>query len=845
MKNIEFYVFANKNKIYEMTEPTATLECPVTPERIDQCPATPEGRISNGSGDQRADSPATNDSSDRTGTSSPPPNCAICLGRCINKCFTDNCVHHFCFNCLLEWSKIKPECPLCKQTFKSIIHNVRSPSQYEEYIVTPRPHAQPLLHRLNVFLSERPRFRYRATLQVRPHESEAIQQLLFQQAAPDHVFYDGWIQPNNRSNQNRFRRHVYDLNLYALPLSDITGRQRECSALFYRENPAQIHRLMPWLSREIHVLSNNIGHRTEYITNMIQNMLEEFDISSSTFLEALEPHLILRTRHFIHEFLVFARSPYDMYGYDRNVRYGEPGDIPRFLESNIDPVVISTEEEITDDEEEDDDVRLITRGGSARTEFTIETRSNMSTVIVMGSLGRSTYSNDVSMPRDERHGAELENGNNTLISGSNGTGPLHVAAGATTQTEQNASGSQVAPVVESLLTDSDSDDCLFVREQKPPHLRTPELVVLNSEDEDSDVVFVEENEQNLNELEKKISVAPKKRIRMDESNDNASESEEVDSKYIPKIEMEISPQVETQSTVLAYSSSQPSTSTAVVNKNVSDFYFQPIKKIKTKSEHYKCFSSSSEEDEHPDNTENGPSTSISTSKTDLKRKLYFKPIRKHKVNPKNKNKIFDSSSSSSGSSDEEVDNDRDANDESTNDVANEMAKPGPSMINTPNNRHTFSKYVKYCHPSSSSDSSSSSSHEEYRIYNASKRKKQKATAAKRTSSQKSTSSSRSKNRGRSSGSKSVTSALIKKSIKNKKKSNKRSRKSKSYVIKINSSDSDSSSNTSSQSGKSRGGGADGDSSFDTGENHRTKKIQKLKLRLKRHHDTTTTSSDSD
>lgn len=31
--------------------------------------------------------------------------------------------------------QIKPECPLCKQTFKSIIHNVTSMDSYDEYKV--------------------------------------------------------------------------------------------------------------------------------------------------------------------------------------------------------------------------------------------------------------------------------------------------------------------------------------------------------------------------------------------------------------------------------------------------------------------------------------------------------------------------------------------------------------------------------------------------------------------------------------------------------------------------------------------------------------------------------------
>lgn len=40
------------------------------------------------------------------GRGSPPPNCAICLGTCRNKSFTDSCLHQFCFKCLLTWSKV-------------------------------------------------------------------------------------------------------------------------------------------------------------------------------------------------------------------------------------------------------------------------------------------------------------------------------------------------------------------------------------------------------------------------------------------------------------------------------------------------------------------------------------------------------------------------------------------------------------------------------------------------------------------------------------------------------------------------------------------------------------------
>ncbi|XP_057373350.1 uncharacterized protein LOC130694295 [Daphnia carinata] len=58
--------------------------------------------------------------------------CAICLGVPDNKSFASNCLHEFCFICLLEWSKIKAECPLCMQPLCSIIHNVKFDHEYDE-----------------------------------------------------------------------------------------------------------------------------------------------------------------------------------------------------------------------------------------------------------------------------------------------------------------------------------------------------------------------------------------------------------------------------------------------------------------------------------------------------------------------------------------------------------------------------------------------------------------------------------------------------------------------------------------------------------------------------------------
>lgn len=56
------------------------------------------------------DSENSNDDQQRQQSNqSPPPNCSICLSRVKSKCFTDSCMHQFCFSCLLEWSKVRSD----------------------------------------------------------------------------------------------------------------------------------------------------------------------------------------------------------------------------------------------------------------------------------------------------------------------------------------------------------------------------------------------------------------------------------------------------------------------------------------------------------------------------------------------------------------------------------------------------------------------------------------------------------------------------------------------------------------------------------------------------------------
>ncbi|XP_059613168.1 E3 ubiquitin-protein ligase Topors [Phlebotomus argentipes] len=385
------------------------VECPSTPEHLDLPPTPDRNDVHD------LNSPQASDQEPEETPASPPPNCAICLGQCRNKSFTDSCLHQFCFKCLLEWSKVKAECPLCKQAFKSIIHNVRSIDQFDEHLVHPQ---QSILQRLDFLLSEPPRFRFSATLQVGPSENEAIQRFF----APTG---NRFVQPY------RFRQLVYANHLYAEPLTDITGRYRECTAMFYRDNPAQIHRLMPFISRESRSLLGTEEQASSAVSQILV-LLTLHDITSPGFRSRIRHIFGENTDHFIHELYNFAQAPYDLIGYDNHVRYvgrngatssesRRPHNIPLRLSAPF----------------EDDSVRMM-----------VPPEDVAPPPILPQSSSQAAARNSVI----------FQLGRNIEISSTSA---------------------------------SDSDDCQFVLELKPPHLRTPELVSLNSES-DSDVVFVDE-----------------------------------------------------------------------------------------------------------------------------------------------------------------------------------------------------------------------------------------------------------------------------------------------------------------------------------------------------------------
>lgn len=262
------------------------------------------------------------------------------------------------------------------------------------------PHSR-VFHRVNYVLPDSPRYTYRATMQVRPQQSEQIYQLFMQSNDATERYSREFANDTIpfRQNAQEWRQYIYDRRIYSLPLDDMTGRSRECSVDFYRENPAQVYRLMPWINRELVVLLRGNAFQIQVVMNYLPELLSLHDIQSTQFRAYFQTFLGHRTDHFIHELLNFSRSPYDMIGYDRHVRYApyyrpETRNRPTTATTENEEVIISSDNESNSPQDLSSAPQDLSysnnRRRNNRTEFTISTRlSSHSTVIFRGSIEAS------------------------------------------------------------------------------------------------------------------------------------------------------------------------------------------------------------------------------------------------------------------------------------------------------------------------------------------------------------------------------------------------------------------------------------------------------------------------
>uniref|UniRef100_A0A4W5QSF1 E3 ubiquitin-protein ligase Topors n=1 Tax=Hucho hucho TaxID=62062 RepID=A0A4W5QSF1_9TELE len=417
---------------------------------------------------------------------SPDSKCPICLDRFNNMAYLNLCLHKFCFRCIHEWSKNKAECPLCKQPFKSIYHSIQSEKDFKKYDLRPTENGS-----FGSFAGER--FRYRTTLtgarrqdQRRtspppdngvmfealtgasppPRQDRGLRHMMARLAARRRAESEGRTVHSLREQEMiKFRRALYRRGVRVRGVRD-GGRSRDISAEFFQRNPACLHRLLPWLKRELVVLYGAHGSLVNIVQHIIMSRITRYDMEDRAIQQELQPFLQARTDHFLHEFVNFARAPFNMEAYDQHAVYDCPAPSSDEGSSSSSSVIA-----ISEDEEEGDSVELDPPGdpmsGGALSQSTWDDETpgpSYSTTDPTRALLLSIRDSDSESSAGEECGAV-----------SQPKAPRLTADSARVKTDKDGPA----------CTSSGDEDCIIVGFVKPLAERTPELVKLSSDSEES------------------------------------------------------------------------------------------------------------------------------------------------------------------------------------------------------------------------------------------------------------------------------------------------------------------------------------------------------------------------
>ncbi|KAK2908840.1 hypothetical protein Q8A67_004677 [Cirrhinus molitorella] len=411
---------------------------------------------------------------------SPESKCPICLDHFKNISYLDVCLHKFCFCCIREWSKNKAECPLCKQPFNSIYHTIKSEDNYKRFDLRPTENGS-----FGNMAGQR--FRYRTTLtgDRRPAQRRTS-------PPPDHgIIFEGLrgslpqrhnrdlhsmlrrlavrqrreregrsVQSLHEQEVVKFRRALYRRGVRVQSVQD-GGRSRETSAEFFRRNPACLHRLVPWLRRELTVLYGTHGSLVNIVQHIIMTLITRQNLDDQAVAHELRPFLLSHTEHFLHEFLNFAQSPFNMEAYDQRAVYDLPRPSGESSSSETSVIAIS----------EDEGDSLVTGSQDYATPSV--------------TLSQAAWDDETPGPSYSSETSQALPFHVRDSDSDSSVGEAVVSLAAVPHQDHPANTGTIA-VEEEEHSSGSNEDCVIVGYVKPVSERTPELVLLSSDSEHSE-----------------------------------------------------------------------------------------------------------------------------------------------------------------------------------------------------------------------------------------------------------------------------------------------------------------------------------------------------------------------
>lgn len=319
----------------------------------------------------------------------------------------------------------------------------------------------------------------------------------------------------------------------------------------------------------------------------MREMLCRYDIQSPSIRKYFRRYLHGRTDHFIHEFYNFAVSAYDIVGYDRQVDYTERN-----------PTTSAATVEISD-ASSDGEVQVIEPIVTVE-ETRENSGSNNSVPVVTTTVVLETS------------GARQENCIITDVTTTPNRNQALIPE-ITIETITNENESNRNPV---LLESSSDSECQFVLALKPPHLRTPEMLSLDSAS-DSDVVFIPNPPEVVARVDSSSTDSEdNKPLALTKMKLKAEIAEETDIKLPTSDDFKMSflePEVQLEDSSINFgaTTSQQEPLQSIETPRIKKFYFAPKRKrVSAKN----IFEQSSSSDSS--NSDNSSSSSESSNNND-------------------------------------------------------------------------------------------------------------------------------------------------------------------------------------------------------------------------------------
>lgn len=238
--------------------------------------------------------------------------CVVCLEKIRNRTVLKDCQHCFCFHCIKEWAKISPTCPLCKKSLTVGLCDIKSETDYKEYVFDPP------LERPRGYGVSYSRIPYRVVMpEDREHPSERTRRS------------GAWAAriEQRESDTIAFRASIYEKKLFAnyVGTNSESRYQNATDVLnprLFCQYPARLDRLRPWIRRDLLALLHGDIQSVNIVYHLIISLLSKYHPQTEDFMAPLRPLLHDRTEHFVHELVQFARSPFSVSTYDQTVQYG-------------------------------------------------------------------------------------------------------------------------------------------------------------------------------------------------------------------------------------------------------------------------------------------------------------------------------------------------------------------------------------------------------------------------------------------------------------------------------------------------------------------------------------------